>query len=68
MVDELASLLEPEEKNGDLYIDPILDKKQRWCWTSVQRASGGAWFVNFSSGSVYRDYLDDGSYVRAVRP
>ena len=67
-VDELASLLEPEEKNGDLYIDPIFDKKQRWCWTSDQRASGGAWHVVFSSGLAYRDGLVSGHYVRAVRP
>lgn len=67
-VDELASLLEPEEKNGDLYIDPIFDKKQRWCWTSDQRASGGAWFVLFFSGNVDWYYLDVVSLVRAVRP
>jgi len=67
-VDELASLLEPEEKNGDLYIDPIFDKEQRWCWTSDQRASGGAWLVRFYRGSVYRDGLGNVYYVRAVRP
>ena len=67
-MDELASLLEPEEKNGDLYIDLILDKKQRWCWTSDQRASGGGWYVYFSDGFVYWYYLDGVNYVRAVRP
>ena len=67
-VDELASLLEPEEKNGDLYIDPIFDEKQRWCWTSDQRASGGAWGVRFFLGNVSRCSLDYDYYVRAVRP
>ena len=67
-VDELASLLEPEEKNGDLYIDPVFDRNQRWCWTADQRASGGAWFVHFNLGHVYPNFLVFDNYVRAVRP
>lgn len=68
-VDELASLLEPAEKNGDLYINPIFDKKQRRCWASDQRAPGGAWLAYFYYGEVRSDYLDlDVYYVRAVRP
>jgi hypothetical protein len=67
-VDELASLLEPEEKNGDLYIDPVFDKEQWWCWTSDQRASGGAWSVYFGGGDVRPGYLGHDRYVRAVRP
>jgi hypothetical protein len=50
-VDELASLLEPEEKNGDLYIDPVFDEKQRWCWSADERASGGAWDVYFDTAT-----------------
>jgi len=70
-IDELISLLEPNEKNGDLYIDPVFDKKQRWCWSADRRimrnsASGGAWGVSFSNGFInwFNDVFND---VRAVR-
>jgi len=65
-VDELKSLLMPERQSNGLYINPIFDKTQRWCWTSDNCASGGAWYVNFDIGDVY--WLD-GSYIyaRAVR-
>ena len=66
-VDELASLLEPEKK-GRLYIDPIFDDDQFWCWTADQRAPGGAWGVYFSSGFVGALDLDFDFFVRAVRP
>jgi len=63
-VDELKSLLTTKEING-VYIDPIFDKTQRWCWTSDQRSSGGAWSVNFYDGCVYWGNVY--FYVRAVR-
>jgi hypothetical protein len=64
-VDELTSLLTPEKQSNDLYINPIFDKTQWGCWTSDQRASGGAWLVYFTSGNVY--WYGGTSYVRAVR-
>jgi len=65
-VDELKSLLTSEKQSNDLYINPIFDKNQSWCWTSDTCSSGGAWYVGFGSGFVG---WDDGSYgyVRAVR-
>lgn len=59
-LEEAMSLMEPSEKNGDLHIDPVFDKNQRWIWTcdKVIRERG-AWVVTFSNG--------DGNYVRAVR-
>jgi uncharacterized protein with LGFP repeats len=33
-----------------------------------QRASGGAWNVNFNNGNVNWNNLDNDNYVRAVRP
>ena len=33
-IEELVSLVEVEEKNGDLYIDPLFDSTQRWCGSS----------------------------------
>ncbi len=66
-VDELASLVEPEERSGGLYIDPPFDTNQSWCWTSDKRGSGSAWYVSFNDGSVYWSGVDNQGYVRAVR-
>jgi len=63
--DELTSLFEPEEQSNDLYINPIFDRKQRWCWSSDERESGGAWVVGFYGGYVY--CYDTNLYVRVVR-
>ncbi len=65
-IDELMSLLEPEEQSNDLYISTLFDKEQRWCWSSDRRLSEGAWGVRFSYGLVY--WHDDVNvYVRVVR-
>jgi len=64
-VDELKTLLKPKGMNGDLYIDPIFDNKQIYCWTSDQRASDGAWYVYFGYGNVSSSSGDH--YARAVR-
>lgn len=68
-VPELMSLLKPEEKNGDLYIDSVFDARQRYCW-SVDKRSGSsesAWLVDFRDGGV--DWLSVyyGGSVRCVR-
>ena len=56
-VDEAVSLLESSEKNGDLYIDPVFSKKQRWIWTGDkfedEDGSEAAWRVLFYSGRVH---------------
>lgn len=69
-VPELMSLLEPKEKNGNLYIDPVFDRRQSWCWSADQASSGAACVVYFNDGEVnwnlhFRVY---DYYVRAVRP
>jgi len=65
-VEEAASLLESGEKNGNLYIDTVFDKKQRWIWTGDSCSSGGMWRVYFDDG-----YVDWGDvsylFVRPVR-
>jgi hypothetical protein len=65
-IDELTSLLEPEEQSNGLYINPIFDAKQLWCWSSDRRSPGGAWNVNFDHGDVLWDSLSY-NYVRVVR-
>ncbi len=66
-IEELASLMENREMNGDLHIDPVFDKKQRWCWSADKGASGSAWLANFYYGIVGRLFVDGSSHVRAVR-
>lgn len=69
-IDELTSLLEPEEKNQDLYIDPVFEGDQWWCWSSDKRDSwsGPAWVVHFDGGHVGWGSLGSvPSYVRSVR-
>ncbi len=65
-LEELASLLE-DKKVDDFYIDPVFNRKQRWCWTADKRASGGAWSVYFLLGSVYWGNEVYDLHVRAVR-
>jgi len=65
-VDELKSLLTPEKMNGELYVDPLFDKTQTYCWTSDKR-TGGSWIVIFKYGGVYCHGLLVVGYVRAVR-
>ena len=67
-VDEAVSLLESSEKNGDLYIDPVFSKKQRFIWTGDRYGSWAAWYVNFLLGDVYwRNYFGYYNDVRPVR-
>ena len=68
-VPELLTLVEPEQQSNGLYINPIFDEKQSWCWSAdlVRGSRESAWSVHFPSGYVYWNYLDYGSYVRAVR-
>ena len=71
-VDEAVSLLESSEKNGDLYIDPVFCKKQRWIWTGDkfedEDGSEAAWGVRFGYGYVYWFYnLYNYVHVRPVR-
>jgi len=69
-VDELKSLLTPKEMNVYLYIDPIFDKTQKYCWTSDTNGdtSSWTWYIDFFDGYVYYRYTYDlHCYVRAVR-
>ncbi len=66
-VDELASLLEPDEQSNDQYINPVFSDEQWWCWSADKRSSGSAWVVDFSYGNVFWYYNGSNYYVRAVR-
>ncbi|QTA78732.1 DUF1566 [Desulfonema limicola] len=68
-VEELSSLLEPQENNENLYIDPIFDNKQRWCWSSDRKDNeiGDVYLVLFSIGHVYCNHPDKQYFIRSVR-
>ncbi len=71
-IPELMSLLEPTRKHGDLYIDPLFDAIQWWCWSADLQIKGessseSAWLVSFHRGHVYWHYFTHSGYVRAVR-
>ena len=71
-IQELMSLLEPTEKNDDLYIEQVFDKTQRYCWSADRMEESEhsfcpAWYVNFNYGYVYCYPVGSNLYVRAVR-
>jgi hypothetical protein len=67
-IEELLSLLEKEKQSNNLYINPIFDSKQAWCWSADRLpSSGGAWYVYFYLGNVFWDLLDGKNCVRGVR-
>jgi len=55
-VDEAVSLLESSKKNGNLYINPVFSRNQRWIWTGDmfedEDGSEAAWIVYFYGGYV----------------
>lgn len=66
-LEEAMSLMEPAKKNGDLYIDPVFDKTQRFIWTADKQPKGVAWYVNFPWGECFKPDVIGDLYVRAVR-
>ena len=73
-LDEAASLLESSRKNGDLCIDPVFSKKQRYIWTGdkcdyvFKNGSEAAWYVFFNPGGVdWGSHFNVSYYVRPVR-
>ncbi len=67
-VEELASLLEFDAKNGNAYIDPVFDASLDFCWSSdTTDNANDAWTVAFHSGYVYFDPQAQSHYVRMVR-
>ena len=69
MLEEAMSLMEPEKKNGELYIDPMFDYGQRWIWTASKQSASVVWVAYFNKGYCYS--IDVAykwqDYVRAVR-
>ena len=71
-IPELMSLLEPQKRSNNLYINPMFDDRQRLCWSadkclSIKGLSESSWLVSFGLGLVPRDRRLDFSYVRGIR-
>jgi len=66
-LEEAMSLMEPEKKHGDLYIDPVFDKTQRYIWTSDLHSASLAWVVFFYNGNCIHGHVGLKYSVRAVR-
>ncbi|MBC6950144.1 DUF1566 domain-containing protein [candidate division KSB1 bacterium] len=66
-LEEAMSLMEREKKNGDLYIDPVFDRTQRYIWTSDKFSESSCWVAYFIFGNCLNQPVDDGYYVRLVR-
>ncbi|MDZ7302679.1 MAG: TIR domain-containing protein [candidate division KSB1 bacterium] len=65
-LEEAMSLMEPRQY-GELYLDPIFDRKQWWIWTSDKESAGRAWYVHFIFGHCDPYAIGDSLCVRAVR-
>ena len=65
-IEELSSLLEPEKSEG-LYVSPVFDRKQIFCWSSDKDNSGSRWYIFFGGGTVWCDPYNFHGYVRPVR-
>lgn len=67
-LEEAMSLMECEKKNGDLHIDRIFERDQRWIWTADKESPGRVWVVFFNLGFCDQLHaVEYNYYVRAVR-
>jgi hypothetical protein len=66
-LEEAVSLMEPEEKSNELFIDPIFDSKQDWILTADQVDSQNVWVVELGEGLCNTYPLEKTPFVRAVR-
>lgn len=53
-LEEAMYLMEREKKNGDLYIDPVFDRTQRYIWTSDKFSESSCWVAYFFGNGYAR--------------
>ncbi len=63
---ELAGLLTQEKSFQGIYLDPIFDGRQRFCWSASPSPAGGAYGVLFYPGSILAQPRAQAAYCRAV--
>lgn len=68
-LEEAISLVDPANKGGNSYANPLFDPRQARIWTADCRKEGTAWVVWFDAGFCDYAYTDGNvkHYVRAVR-
>jgi len=65
---ELISLVELDMNAEGVYIDPLFNSEQRWCWTSDQHLSSGFfWVISFNIGNIHLSNILQNYFVRGVR-
>lgn len=65
--EEAASLLEPEQKYGGLYVDAVFGNKQTWLWTGDSYKSDAVWVISTCYGSVFWSKYSTYYSIRPVR-
>ncbi len=65
--EEAVSLLERKQQFGDMYVDPIFDKKQPWIWTGDSYGDAAAWAISACYGSVFWSKFNKYYCIRPVR-
>lgn len=63
---ELISLFTREKCALGLYIDPVFDSRQPFCWSATASPAEGAYGVLFFPGSVQVQDRDQRAFIRAV--
>ena len=63
---ELISLFTRGKSAQGLYIDPLFDSRQPFCWSATSSPAGGAYGVLFFPGSIQVQGRDQRAFLRAV--
>lgn len=66
-LEELASLLENEWKSSQLFIDPVFEQTQKYCWSLDTKGTARAWKANFHLGFPVDFPMSSKNSVRLVR-
>lgn len=65
--EEAASLLEPTQRFGDMYVDTVFENKQPWIWTGDSYGDNAAWAISACYGSVFWSKYNEYYSIRPVR-
>ena len=66
-VEEAASLLEPKQNFGGMFVNKEFDKKQPWIWTGDSYGNDAAWVMSACYGSIFWNKFDEYFSIRPVR-
>ncbi|MFZ5572339.1 MAG: serine/threonine protein kinase [Thermodesulfobacteriota bacterium] len=66
-VDELLSILRPDDTGNDFCAAPVFNPLQKWIWSADRRSRRAAWYVNMEMGFVAAFDISGFFHVRAVR-